>query len=202
MKPVRLVFRSDRTSPRSWLLGSRTTTRQQAVALVVLISALGALLAALWGAWQTQVRHADMLITLDALRERSGQRVQARGVAQAAAALTPPQRKAWGVIVEHLNIPWTAIFEALEQTLPDDIALLAVEPDALHGRVRLQFEAKSLDALLAYAGVLKSTPPFGAVLLVKHETNDQDANRPMRLSIDLRRQGETGPETAVEQSTP
>lgn len=202
MKPVTLVFGSDRFNPRTWLLGHRTTRRQQAVVLGVLILALGVMLAALWGGWQTRVRHAEVLSNLDALRERSGQRVQARGVADAAAALSPPQRKAWGGVIDHLNIPWPAIFEALEQTLPDDIALLAVEPDALHGRIRLQFEAKSLDALLAYSGVLKSTSPFGAVLLVKHETNDVDANRPVRLSIDLRLQGATDPEIAAALSTP
>jgi hypothetical protein len=47
-------------------------------------------------------------------------------------------------------------------------------------------EAKTLDSLLAYAGALKSIELFENIVLIKHETNDQDKARPLRLSLDIR----------------
>jgi len=64
--------------------------------------------------------------------------------------------------------------------------------------VRLQVEAKGLDALLAYAGELRSVPLFAHVNLVKHETNEQDANRPMRLALNIRLRAQPGSATELE----
>jgi hypothetical protein len=66
---------------------------------------------------------------------------------------------------------------------------VAIEPDPQHGSIRLQVEAKTLDTLLGYAQALKATAPFQEVVLLKHETNEQDATRPVRLSVDARLKG-------------
>ena len=100
--------------------------------------------------------------------------------------LTVQQTRDWNQIARQLDTPWPAILDALESSTPETVALVAIEPDPLHGSVRLQVEAKTLDALLGYAQSLKTTAPFQEVVLLKHETNEQDATRPMRLSLDAR----------------
>ena len=63
---------------------------------------------------------------------------------------------------------------------------MTIEPDGRNGSIRLQVEARTLDGLLAYAGTLKAIERFEQVTLLKHETNDQDATKPLRLSLDIR----------------
>lgn len=94
-------------------------------------------------------------------------------------------RKALNGVIQQLNIPWHDIFEQLESSIPPDVALLSIEPDGQRGQIRLQAEAKSLDSLLRYASTLQHNGIFGRLNYSKHETNDQDPNRPVRLSFEL-----------------
>ena len=104
-------------------------------------------------------------------------------------------------MARQLNTPWSALLDALEASLPDDVALVAIEPDAGQGSVRLQVEAKALDTLLAYARELRSIPLFADVNLVKHETNEQDGNRPMRLSLNIRLRASQGSPPKPQEAT-
>ena len=94
-------------------------------------------------------------------------------------------RKALNGVIQQLNVPWHDIFEQLEASTSSEIALLSIEPDGQSGKIRLQAEAKSLDPLLRYASTLQQNGIFGRLSYSKHETNDQDPNRPVRLSFEL-----------------
>jgi Tfp pilus assembly protein PilN len=104
--------------------------------------------------------------------------------------LSDDQRARWSRLARQLNTPWSALLDALESSLPDGVALVSIEPDAAQGSVRLQVEAKTLDALLAYAASLNAVHPFQSVALVKHETNEQDPTRPLRLSLEAKLNGQ------------
>jgi Tfp pilus assembly protein PilN len=146
--------------------------------------ALAALLA---GAWQLAQARQDLASTAGELQALGRRQPVATPPPQR--TLSPEQRRAWNHVVGQLNTPWAALLAGLEAATPEDVALVSVEPDPPKSSVRLQAEAKTLDALLTYSQRLASVEPFGDVTLLKHDTNEQDPNRPVRLtlSVGLRR---------------
>ena len=183
MKPVRLHFEATHAGWRQHLLG-RDASPWGLAAIVVLLGALTACAALTLQAWTAQQKLADARDALAAVQRQAG-----RGSTVAAPgtpSMSPQQRQAWNQVTRQLNTPWTALLDALEASQPDDVALVSIEPDARQGTVRLQAEARSLDTLLAFARQLGTAPLFETVALVKHETNEQDGNRPVRLSLDIR----------------
>jgi len=85
-----------------------------------------------------------------------------------------------------LNLPWRGLHDAIQAATPAAIALLALEPDARKGSVRITAEARTSDDMIAYVGQLQRIDWFGTVLLARHEINEQDPNRPIRFQIDAR----------------
>jgi len=184
MKPVRLQFESPAATLRQQLLG-HVPSRSAAIAALVLIAALAWGATVAWRALKADEEIAQTRASLAALQRQKGQRVD-RAAELAKPQVTAQQRQAWSQVARQLNTPWASLLDTLEAGTPDNIALVSIEPDARVGSVRLQVEAKSLDTLLAYAKELGALPLFESVSLIKHETNEQDSNKPMRLSLDLR----------------
>lgn len=186
MKPVRLEFIRDHVSIRERLLGH---TPARAPALLFLLLA-GALAGAATVAWQALQTDKELDRARESLRALQGQRgvMAARPTDARRPSLTPQQLQAWSQVARQLNTPWAALLDALEAHTPDDVALVSIEPDPRQNGLRLQAEAKTLDTLLAYAKELDRMAPFDGVRLIKHETNEQDANRPLRLSLEIRLQ--------------
>jgi Tfp pilus assembly protein PilN len=98
--------------------------------------------------------------------------------------LNARQRHALDAVARELNTPWSQLLDAMEASLPEDVALVSIEPNGASGKVRIQAESRALDSLLAYASTLRNVPMFASVVLVKHETNEQDPNRPVRLVLE------------------
>lgn len=87
-------------------------------------------------------------------------------------------------MVHQLNLPWANVLATLEELLPESVAMVAMEPAGSRG-LRLQAEALSLDQLLAYAASLQSSEPFSSLVYTRHETNERDPNRPVRLNFEI-----------------
>jgi Tfp pilus assembly protein PilN len=123
---------------------------------------------------------------IDLLRVQSQARAQAP--APAAAAVRPPvpaaQAAAVNAAVVQLNLPWRALHDAVQAGTPANIALLALEPDAKKNTVRITAEARSSDDMIAYVEKLQKVDWFSAVILARHEINEQDPNRPIRFQLD------------------
>lgn len=188
MKPIRLVLGPAHTSPAARLLGHTTRCWQQWLALVLLAVTVAALAGAAWQVWQLRQQTTALNEATAALVASAGKLARAPSATQigASAALTPQQVRAWNQVIVRLNTPWPAIFDALEQSTPMGVALLGIDPRPGEGSIRIQAEARTLDELLKYTGRLQATPPFGEVLLVKHETHEQDPQRPVRLTVEVR----------------
>lgn len=95
-------------------------------------------------------------------------------------------------IIHQINLPWADVLSTLEQLRPKGVALVSMEP-AGTAALRLQTESLSLDPLLAHAAALQSTGPFGSLVYSRHETNERDPNRPVRLSFDIALKGRANP---------
>lgn len=115
----------------------------------------------------------------------STQAVQRPLASTLAADLNEEMRRKLSTIIRQLNTPWQDLFDQLERLTPEGIALIGIEPDARRSSIKLQAEAKTLDALLVYAAGLERQGVFGRLTYTKHETNEKDANKPVRLSFEL-----------------
>lgn len=181
MKAVRLQFET-----RSPGLGERLVGVRGSVAgwcgVAVFAAAIASIAATAWQLASTRQEAAAVQAELQAL----GRRQPVAVAVPVKAVLGAEERRAWNQVVRQLNTPWTALLGTLEAATPENVALVSIEPDARQSSVRLQAEAKSLDVLLAYAQALKGSGPIGEVTPLKHETNEQDANRPVRLTLNLR----------------
>lgn len=96
---------------------------------------------------------------------------------------TERELKSANEVLQKLTVPWENLFTALEATRGDKIALLAMEPDVRKGQVRIIAEAKTANDMLDYLRRLGGEAAFSGVILVNHQIQQQDAERPLRFSI-------------------
>ncbi len=86
--------------------------------------------------------------------------------------------------IAQLNLPWRDMLDAVETATPSTIALLALEPDAKRGILKGTAEAKTSGDMITYIESLKRQNFFAAVVLTKHEINEQDPDRPLRFQFE------------------
>jgi hypothetical protein len=71
-------------------------------------------------------------------------------------------------VIAALNLRWDAMFADLETAANDNVALLAIQPEAGATHIRVAGEARRFDDLLAYISRLEATRGFSNVLLLNH----------------------------------
>ncbi|WP_332752229.1 hypothetical protein [Hydrogenophaga sp.] len=174
-------------SGRRWLVDARSASRWQRrlLALTLSLAGLACLVLAqrLWGL-QGELAHATG--TLQSMTASTTTMRSAGSVSRP--AMSPSERAAWARLASALNTPWNSVFDTLERAFPTDVALISIEPDATTSSLRLEAEAPTLAALLSGAQALGADGGVAQVALAKHETQDQDPNRPVRLQMDIRLQ--------------
>lgn len=84
---------------------------------------------------------------------------------------------------DFLMLPWDKLFAALEDAAMDQVALLAIEPDAKTHQVRLTAEAKNSELLFEYLKRLGQAPQFQGVHLVRHEIREEEKLHPVRFTV-------------------
>ena len=159
--------------------GSRTQSRQRS--MVLLASGLVAAVAAVWSINAVQEERASIRIQAEAVRKGP----EPRSRAEVADTAMPPERlremAQANRIADQLNLPWSGLFDAIEQSTDASVTLLALQPDPQDETVRLSGEGRSLPAVLAYLDLLQQQPALAGVRLESHETLVQDAQRPVRF---------------------
>jgi Tfp pilus assembly protein PilN len=86
-------------------------------------------------------------------------------------------------VVRQLTVPWSALIGALEQASTRDVALLQLQPDADQRRLRLTAEARDREAMFAYLRRLESAPALAEVVLVSHQVQNEDPQRPIQFAV-------------------
>lgn len=81
--------------------------------------------------------------------------------------------------------PWDRLFGALESATGPDLSLLALDPAPERRELRLEGEARNLDALLDYMRRVGATPPFVRAQLQSHQASQEDGQRPVRFTLEL-----------------
>jgi len=67
-----------------------------------------------------------------------------------------------------LDTPWLPMLQAIESATHDPVYLVALDLDPSTGTLRLEGEASTFDAILAYLQALDAQPALTAVTLVSH----------------------------------
>lgn len=91
-----------------------------------------------------------------------------------------------GAAVAELATPWSLLLQELEAAGADSkgsIAVLAVEPDREKRQVQVLAEARTLPIALAYVERLQKSRALRYPMLVNHEVQVKDAERPVRFQI-------------------
>lgn len=86
-------------------------------------------------------------------------------------------------VIHQLSLPWKALFAAIEMTRTNEVAVLAIEPEVNKGLVNISAEAKKLDGMLNYAASLQKVELFREVLILNHQVQDQDPEKPIRFVV-------------------
>lgn len=158
----------------------RTLHRTPLAHWLLALAALACCAGAAWGiAARLEQQHARAALLLRAAAVRTPAATTAPR-APIPAALAAAVNGA----VLQLNLPWRELQDAIEAATPASVALLALEPDPKTRTLRVTAEAKASDAMLNYVERLKQQPFFTGATLTGHDTNEQDANRPLRFQIE------------------
>ena len=113
-----------------------------------------------------------------------------------AVAVRAPQRKPDTAIPEgqaaavnaailQLNLPWRQLQDAVAAANSPAVALLALDPDPRKQTLKITAEAKNSDDMVGYIEQLKQQEFFSGAALLRHETNEQDPNRPLRFQVEV-----------------
>lgn len=138
-----------------------------------------------WAYVDRQAEHDGLQLRLEA-RTRAGKPAQPRMLpAEQQAAMDARAESATGVLRE-LGRPWPALFERLEETHGERIALLSVNLEGAKGTLRIAGEGRHLVDVLAYVERLSTDTFLTDVVLEQHEVLESDAQKPVRFSLSAR----------------
>jgi hypothetical protein len=87
------------------------------------------------------------------------------------------------LVVRQLGLPINALFNAVDGSGRQDIALLSLEPDLQKGAVKIGGEAKDFEALLNYVKELSRREVFGSVMLQNHQIQREIAEKPVLFTL-------------------
>lgn len=158
--------------------------RRRAVWAGLAVLAIGLALASAVGVryWKLQ-REVALWNAKAAEAERvAGRLPQAPRVAGDKAEIARQVKDA-NAVLRRLAVPWQALFAAIESSKGKEVALLTVNPDAEKGLVRIGAEAKGLDEMVRYLKRLQRQPALGEVVLLNHQVQEKDPQKPVRFSV-------------------
>jgi hypothetical protein len=135
--------------------------------------------------WQRHTHINQQLLTLDQsiqeLKERKGLKPaepqrQAKSSVDLLAKIEEAKK-----LASFLMIPWGDVLNALEASALNDLALLAIEPDAKKRQLKITAEAKNKDILFSYLEKLEASDELANVYLLKHEVVEDVDQHPIRF---------------------
>ncbi|HMC13339.1 MAG TPA: PilN domain-containing protein [Gallionellaceae bacterium] len=152
------------------------------IGIMILAAGLAWMLIVVWYYQEENGKISDQETLAASVRNISAFRVSAASAEGDAEQVSQEIKQANAVILE-LGLPWKELFEAFESSQKKNVAVLAIEPDAQKGLVRISGEAKSLDSLPDYLAYLQKVPLFQDVVLLNHQIQDQDPQKPARFML-------------------
>lgn len=153
---------------------------------VLALAGVGVLLSAgaAFGGWQLVEQERERAHQVEHLRQRVAA-LSVRPAAEVARVAIPEAQASFvnGAVMQ-LNLPWRELQDAVLAATPRTVALVAMEPDPRKRILKITAETKTSDDMVDYVAALKEQESFGGVILIRHEINDADPNRPLRFQLE------------------
>lgn len=86
-------------------------------------------------------------------------------------------------VMRELALPWGKVFEVVERMASPKVMVLALQPDAKAGTVKLVAEAATQNEMLDYVKGLSADQRLARVQLVSHEVQANVPGRPVRFTV-------------------
>lgn len=94
--------------------------------------------------------------------------------------------EATNIAIKQLNLPWSDLFDALENSTTQDIALLDIEPDAVKGILKIQGETSTSTEMITFVEKLKQQKIFFDAYIAKHEISERTSQKPLRFLVETK----------------
>lgn len=140
-------------------------------------------LAAMGFATDSGLRYRTALAAVEAKQARLAKSSQAGQAPAKSSAEANQERSFAQQTVKRLTMPWDELFDALEATASERVALIAIEPDAEARTVNLSGEARDYLSALTYVANLGEQRTLGKVHLVRHELRQSGVMRPVTFVV-------------------
>ena len=89
-------------------------------------------------------------------------------------------------VLQKLDMPWNALFEALENAIDEEIVMLSVVPDAAQRSLMLQAMATDSAAAISFAERLQTSYVLADIHLLQEAPQEEGARFPLEFSINAR----------------
>ena len=164
-QPLRLDFagRGERASPAR---------------IVLLLAGAAAMTLAIAAYQDIQTRTAKLESELGRIKKPSAAALDLRPGARPDEAV----RRA-NAVARELALRWDKVFAAIEAAGDADVGLLAVEPAAHKGLVRITAQSRNKQAMLRYLSRLQEREPLERMLLEQHQVRTDEPERPVRFVV-------------------
>ncbi|SEQ99857.1 Fimbrial assembly protein (PilN) [Nitrosomonas sp. Nm51] len=83
------------------------------------------------------------------------------------------------VIMGQINLPWEALFDAIEHIITEDVALLALQPNVTNRVLRISGEARNMGVLLDFIEAMEREAVFEKTHLVNYKIKQDNPYRPV-----------------------
>lgn len=169
MRALDLEFQPRRSSPLAWSL--------LALGIALLVALL--IVQQLW-----QAERQALEAQVQRLEQQLGRRPASSAPLDSAASREQAERLAqMRSVSQQLQRPWEQLFDNLEGLPQEDVALLALTPDARKGQLRISAEARNLEAMLQFHKRLESIEQLRDVSLLNHEINARQPEHPVQFNL-------------------
>lgn len=148
-----------------------------------ILLAIGVILAIAATMYYGQLRRQAAAIETDMAQLQGGDERSSRQQSEWAAGEKTGEVEAVQAAMGRMTLPWEDLFQALEKVDVETIRLIAIEPDAQKGGVRITAEADLLDDMLNYVRDLGRQAVLRDVFVVSHEVRDEDPDVPIRFTL-------------------
>ena len=91
--------------------------------------------------------------------------------------------KSANAILGHINFPWEALFDSIENAVSKDIALLSLLPNVSKQSLRISGEARNMSELLAFVKAIEQEAIFVNTHLLNYKIKKNSPQQPVLFQI-------------------
>lgn len=157
--------------------------RRPGLLTVVLLLAGFLLCADAWLEDQNLTSQLDELGSREALTKRRADSLDAgRRDSRPDNVFSGEEAKALRQAMNLIRVDWENLFRSIDDATGEDVALLAIRPNAAGKAVRISGEARNMATALAFVDALRREP-LADVVLVSHQIRQNDPQQPILFEI-------------------